>query len=105
VLPSYANEGVPQALLQALLCALPAITTDVGSITEAAIDQHTALVVPTENAGAIADALRRLIEAPQLRAQLGQAARQHVAARFSRDSMIERMSHVFAAASEGRAAR
>ncbi len=34
-LPSYANEGVPQAMVQAMLCALPVVTTPVGSIVEA----------------------------------------------------------------------
>jgi glycosyltransferase involved in cell wall biosynthesis len=31
-LPSYANEGVPQALVQAMLVGLPCVTTPVGSI-------------------------------------------------------------------------
>jgi glycosyltransferase involved in cell wall biosynthesis len=45
-LPSYANEGVPQALLQAMFTGLPAVTTDAGAIPEIAIDGETALVVP-----------------------------------------------------------
>jgi hypothetical protein len=44
-LPSYANEGVPQAILQAMLCALPIVTTPVGAILEAVSDRQTALVV------------------------------------------------------------
>jgi glycosyltransferase involved in cell wall biosynthesis len=39
-LPSYANEGVPQAILQAMLCALPIVTTPVGAILEAVTDQR-----------------------------------------------------------------
>jgi len=35
VFPSYANEGIPQAILQALAYGLPIITTDAGSILEA----------------------------------------------------------------------
>jgi len=35
-LPSYANEGVPQALVQAMLVGLPCITTTAGSISELA---------------------------------------------------------------------
>ena len=36
-LPSYANEGVPQALVQAMLVGLPCVTTNVGGIPELAI--------------------------------------------------------------------
>ncbi|MEY3200893.1 MAG: hypothetical protein RIR70_443 [Pseudomonadota bacterium] len=101
VLPSYANEGVPQALLQALLCGLPAITTDVGSITEAAIDQRTALLVPAQNAATLAAKLKTLIEQPLLRQTLGHAARAHVAEHFSREGMICRMETLFHAAAKG----
>src|SRR5262249_59068040 len=31
-LPSYANEGVPQAIMQAMACRIPIVTTPVGSI-------------------------------------------------------------------------
>ena len=45
-LPSYANEGVPQALGQAMLVGLACVTTHVGSIAELAKHAVTALVVP-----------------------------------------------------------
>ena len=35
VLPSYANEGVPQGIMQAMMTGLPVVSTPVGSITEA----------------------------------------------------------------------
>ena len=49
-LPSYANEGVPQAILQAMLCGLPIVTTPVGAILEAVSDRKTALIVPPRDA-------------------------------------------------------
>ena len=45
VLPSYANEGVPQALMQAMACGLPVISTPVGSIDEIVTDGETGLMV------------------------------------------------------------
>ncbi|MBI4755342.1 MAG: glycosyltransferase family 4 protein [Betaproteobacteria bacterium] len=94
-LPSYANEGVPQALVQAMLSGLPCVTTGVGAIGEAAVDGRTALVVPPRDAGALADALRTLLCDPARRSALGTAAREHCAARFSRQVMLERMEAVF----------
>src|SRR5690606_21913976 len=45
-LPSYANEGVPQALAQAMACGLPVIATPVGSIGELVRDGVTGVLVP-----------------------------------------------------------
>src|SRR3954465_12355052 len=59
-LPSYANEGVPQALVQAMLAGLPCVTTHVGSIDELAIEGETALVVPPQDVAALRQALERL---------------------------------------------
>lgn len=95
-LPSYANEGVPQAVLQAMLTALPIVTTPVGAITEAVTDGKTALVVPPRDAAALAAALARLIDEPALAAALGAAARRDAEARFSREAMLDRMERIFA---------
>ena len=94
-LPSYANEGVPQGLVQAMLCALPCVTTDVGSIGEAARDGETALVVPAQDEAALRHALQRLIEAAGLRQALGRAARAHCEKQFNLEHMLDRMEGVF----------
>lgn len=94
-LPSYANEGVPQALVQAMLCGLPCVTTGVGAIGEAAIANHTALVVPKQDTEGLRAALQALIYDPARRASLGAAARAHCTMRFSREAMLDRMEAVF----------
>jgi len=97
-LPSYANEGVPQALLQAMLVGLPIVTTPVGSITEAIDDRQTGLIVPPRDTAALAQALSRLIAAPELAARLGAAACAKARVQFSLDTMLDRMEAVFASA-------
>ena len=94
-LPSYANEGVPQALLQAMLCGLPCVTTNVGSIGEIAQDGKTALVVPAQEVSPLAAALARLLGDAALRRQLGQAARTHCANGFGLETMLDKMEAVF----------
>jgi len=94
-LPSYANEGVPQAIMQAMLTGLPIVTTPVGAILEAVTDGETALVIQPRNAEAIAGALHRLMQDAPLRSTLGQHARQAALARFSLDTMLDRMEQVF----------
>jgi glycosyltransferase involved in cell wall biosynthesis len=94
-LPSYANEGVPQALLQAMLTGLPIVTTPVGAITEAIEDGTTGLVVPPRDADALAYALGRLMGDAELSARLGAQARQTAENRFSRTALLDAMETLF----------
>ena len=95
VLPSYANEGVPQALMQAMACALPVISTPVGAIGEIVEDGKTGLMVTPRDAQALATALARLRDDPDLRRNLGQAALLQARERFSMDRMLDAMEAVF----------
>ena len=103
-LPSYANEGVPQAIMQAMACGLPVITTNVGAIGEVARDNVTALIVEPRNAAAIAAALLRLRDDEGLRRRLGEAGQVDARARFSESRMLDAMQRIFAAAAAGRRA-
>ena len=95
VLPSYANEGVPQALLQAMLAGLPCVTTSTGGIPEVAKDGETALVVPAQDAMALRAAIRKLLDDHELRARLGKAARRHCEAKFSYQAMVDNMERIY----------
>lgn len=97
-LPSYANEGVPQALLQAMFTGLGCVTTNAGAIPEIAIDGRTAVVVPKEDAAALAKALRGLLDDRPLAEELGRSARSLVMSRHSLATMLDRMEAIFAAA-------
>jgi len=95
VLPSFANEGVPQALIQAMLAGLPCVTTHAGSIAELARHEETALVVPPKDAAAVRAALLRLLGDESLRKRLGDAARRHCEAGFSYERMLDRMEAIY----------
>ena len=94
-LPSYANEGVPQAILQAFACGLPVVTTAAGAIAEVAIDNQTGLIVPMQDAARLAQGLARLLDDADLRARLGSAALAQAHARHGIDVMLDRMEAVF----------
>jgi glycosyltransferase involved in cell wall biosynthesis len=97
-LPSYANEGVPQALMQAMACGLAVVTTPVGSIEEIVADGDTGLMVPPENVERLREALARLLDDAALRERLGARASQVARERFGDERMVERMLAVFRAA-------
>jgi glycosyltransferase involved in cell wall biosynthesis len=94
-LPTWAIEGVPQSIMQAMSCQLPVVSTKVGSIEDAVTHEVTGLLVPPRDAQALADVLKDLIEDESLRQRLGIAGRQHVVARFGLDCMLDRMEAVF----------
>jgi glycosyltransferase involved in cell wall biosynthesis len=101
-LPSTGNEGVPQALMQAMAVGLPVVSTPVGAIPELVEDGKTGLVVPPENADALAAALARLLADPQLAARLSAAGRERIAAGFTSAAMLDRMETVLSEASSPR---
>ena len=95
VLPSYANEGVPQAIMQAMSCGIPVITTAAGAIPEIVQDDVTGLVVPIRDARAIANAINRLRQDPQRQSRLSEAGLRSARARFSSGVMLDRMEAIF----------
>ena len=95
VLPSYANEGVPQALMQAMATGIPVVTTAVGAIGELVRPDDTGLVVTPQDVPAIQAALRRLMGDAALRERLAAAALAHVRKHCSQENMLERMEAVF----------
>ena len=94
-LPSTANEGVPQALLQAMFSGIACVTTTAGAIPEVARDGDTALVVPPGDPDVLAHAIDRLLADPALRKRLADAARAFVAPRFGLPTMLDRMEAAF----------
>ena len=95
VLPSYANEGVPQALMQAMATGVPVITTAVGAIGELVRPGDTGLVVAPQDAPAIQEALLRLIGDSALRLRLSTAALSHARQHCSEERMLDCMQAVF----------
>jgi len=98
VLPSYANEGVPQAIMQAMLCALPVVTTPIGSIGEIVTHDSTGLMVKPKDTDDLWQALEKLAADASLRNRLGAQARQFALAHFGLAPMLDKMEKVFAGA-------
>jgi len=95
VLPSTANEGVPQALLQAMMTGLPCITTSAGAIPDVARDGITATVVPPGDSTAILAAIRAMEADPAAAARLGDTARTWALEHATLERMLDRMELVF----------
>lgn len=82
VLPSR-REGLPKSLLEAAACGRPMIASDVPGCREIARHGVNGLLVPADDAGALAAAIEKLAGDPALRRQYGGAGRHLVETEFS----------------------
>jgi glycosyltransferase involved in cell wall biosynthesis len=74
---------LPKSLLEAAACARPIVATDVPGCREIARDGVTALLVPPDDAQALADAIFLLAKDKRLRATFGEAGRRLVEKEYS----------------------
>jgi glycosyltransferase involved in cell wall biosynthesis len=87
-LPSFYGEGVPKVLIEAASCGRAIVTTDTPGCREIVTDGENGFLVPPRDAGALANAIRRLIDNPPLREQMGKKGRELVVKEFSIDKVI-----------------
>jgi teichuronic acid biosynthesis glycosyltransferase TuaC len=78
VLPTL-DEGCCNALLEALACGLPVVSSD-RPFNRAVVDESTALLVEPSDPAALGAAIGALVDQPSLRASLGRAALDRAAA-------------------------
>lgn len=81
VLPSY-REGVPRSTQEAMAFGLPVITTDVPGCRNTVIDGENGFIVPSRDHRALAAAMRRFVDRPDLVAIMGARSRALAEERF-----------------------
>lgn len=94
VLPSF-FEGLPLALLEAMAAGKPVVATAIGGTDEAVVDGETGLLVPPGNPSALAGAIRRMLDNPDLASTLAAAGQRRVAMRFSSHAMVAGVAAVY----------
>jgi glycosyltransferase involved in cell wall biosynthesis len=88
-LPSH-FEGLPMSVIEAMLCGLPVVSTDIRGPREQVVDGQTGLLVPRATVAPLAEALQRLAQDAALRARLGAAGRAHALARYDERTVVAR---------------
>jgi glycosyltransferase involved in cell wall biosynthesis len=95
VLPSR-REGLPKSLLEAAACGRPIVATDVPGCREIARAGVNALLVPADDAAALAGAIDRLLADRDMRLRFGAAGRAMVEAEFSEHRIGEAIVALYA---------
>ena len=94
VLPSN-WEGLPYTVIEAMMAGLPVVATSVGGVPELVEDGVTGFLVPRSDPEALAEALQRLIDDPELRERMGKAGRQKAMCEFTLDRMLRETEKVY----------
>lgn len=94
VLPSRA-EGLPNAVLEYMAAGLPTVASRVGGNSELVQDGVTGLLVPSEDANAIAGALLRLLRDPELARRMANNGRQMAVERYGFDRLIREVDELY----------
>lgn len=95
VLPSYYREGIPRSLLEGAAMGKALITTDAVGCREVVDEGVNGLLVPVKNARALAQAMMRMIENPEMRMRMGKAGREKVLREFDERIVIEKMLKIY----------
>ncbi|MGH7544431.1 MAG: glycosyltransferase family 4 protein [Gemmatimonadota bacterium] len=84
------DEAFGIALVEAMACGLPPVTTATGGIPDIVTNERDALVVEPGTLVPLREAIRRLLDEPELAARLGREARLTATRRFSREAVVDR---------------
>ena len=89
-------EGLCLAVIEAQAAGVPVVATPVGGIRETVVDGKTGLLVPTGDPGALAAAIRRLLEDRPAAEAMAAKAKRRVRERFSIERMLDETLRLYA---------
>jgi glycosyltransferase involved in cell wall biosynthesis/SAM-dependent methyltransferase len=92
------SEGITTAVLEGMAVGLPAVVTDVGGLREAIAHGRTGFLIAPGRTDSLAEALIRLLDEPELRARMGDEARQVAQAQFGAEASADAHVRAYAMA-------
>jgi len=93
--PDGDQDGIPNVILEALLCARPVVASAVGGIPEVIQHFHTGLLVPSASPQALAAAIQWVLGHPAQALQFAQRGHALVSERFSLEQSSRRLAGIF----------
>lgn len=94
LMPSIGPETFGIAALEAMACGRPVIASAIGGLPDLVADGETGLLVRPGDPGALGEAIRRMLDDPELAKQMGRAARVR-AAQFQARNVVPLVERVY----------
>lgn len=91
------EEGLPNAVLEYMAARLPVVATAVGGTADLVVPGVTGLLVPPQDAGALAQAIATLARDPEARRAMGTAGRTRVEETFDFQACVDAYDRLFGA--------
>jgi colanic acid/amylovoran biosynthesis glycosyltransferase len=89
------QEGIPNAIKEAMASGLPVISTFHSGIPELVIDGVSGLLVPERDAASLADALAYLLSHPEVCKRMSKAGRMQVEQEFDTNSLNKKLEELY----------
>jgi glycosyltransferase involved in cell wall biosynthesis len=94
VLSSH-DEGMSNAILEAMAMEKPVVATDVGGTGEVVRHGQSGWLVPAKDPAALAAAIASVLAAPERALEMGRLGRRIVEERFSANAMVRQMEDLY----------
>lgn len=88
-------EGLPYTIIEAMMAGLAVVATRVGGIDELVDDGVTGFLVPPKDSKALAGAIKKLIDNPEICLRMGQAGHNKAIKNFNLDNMLIKTHKVY----------
>lgn len=87
--PSWYREGLPKSVIEAEAIGRPVVTTDSVGCRDTVIDGKNGYTIPIKDSDALAMALKKLIDNPELRQTMGKNAREFAVNKFDINDVVK----------------
>ena len=88
-------EGLPTAVVEAMICGIPVVATAVNAVGDVVVPGETGLLVPPGRPGLMADAVRFLLDSPDVAERMAAAARARLGQRFGEHALRQALTAAY----------
>lgn len=94
IMPSIEKESFGLVAVEAMMARKPVVAANHGGLTEIVVDNETGFLVEPNNKIALKEALKKLIDNPELRKNLGEKGYQRAIENFSVQNYVTKIEHI-----------
>jgi len=95
-------EGLPTAIVEAMICGVPVVATAVNAVSDVVVPGETGLLVPPHRPELLAAAIRYLLDSPAVAARMAAVASARVADRYDAAALRLALTAAYSAAAPDR---